>query len=79
MSESPKKLFFFNDSERNTYRNASENSKAKIPSVAHFGKIEFYRGPLCPRRALVGMPVKRKEMQAPHSVSGVPTTDGWDQ
>ena len=31
VSESPEELFFFNASELNTYRNASEKSKAEIP------------------------------------------------
>ena len=42
MSESPEELFFFNASELNTYRNASENSKAEIPGAAYFSKIESF-------------------------------------
>lgn len=42
MSESPEELFFFNASELNTYRNASENSKAEIPGAAYLSKIESF-------------------------------------
>ena len=42
VSESPEDLFFFNASELNTYRNASENSKAEIPNAAYFSKIESF-------------------------------------
>ena len=42
VSESPEELFFFNASELNTYRNASENSKAGIPGAAYLSKIESF-------------------------------------
>ena len=42
MSESPEELFFFNVSELNMYRNASENSKTEIPGAAYFSKIETF-------------------------------------
>ncbi|CAH3135445.1 unnamed protein product, partial [Porites lobata] len=42
VSESPEELFFFNASELNTYRNASENSKAEIPGAAYLNKIESF-------------------------------------
>ena len=42
VSESPEELFFFDASELNTYRNASENSKAEIPGAAYFSKIESF-------------------------------------
>ena len=42
VNESPEKLFFFNASELNTYRNASENSKAEIPGAAYLSKIESF-------------------------------------
>ena len=83
VSESPEELLFFNASELNTYRNTSENSKAKIPGAACFSKIEsfiedhYVRGELFFN--FVGMPAISRAMQAPHSVPGVPTTDGWDQ
>ena len=83
MSESPEELFFFNASELNTYRNASENSNAEIPGAAYLSKIEsfiedhYVRGELFLH--FIEMPAISKAMQAPHSVPGVPTTDGWDQ
>ena len=43
VSESLEELFFFNSSELNTYRNASENSKAEIPGAAYFCKIVLLR------------------------------------
>ena len=42
VSESLEELFFFNASELNTYRNASENSKAEIPGAAYLSKIESF-------------------------------------
>ena len=42
VSESPEELFFFNVSELNMYRNASENSKTEIPGAAYFSKIETF-------------------------------------
>jgi len=42
LSESSEELFFFNASELNAYRNASENSKAEIPGAAYFRKIESF-------------------------------------
>ena len=60
------------------YRNASENSKAEIPGEAYFRKIESFIEDHHVRGEL-RMPVIAKEMQAPHSVPGVPTTDGCNQ
>ena len=83
VSESPEELFFFNASELNTYRNASENSKAEIPGAAYLSKIESLLRTTTSEESsflnFVGMPAISKAMQAPHSVPGVPTTDGWDQ
>jgi len=42
LSESSEELFFFNASELNAYRNASENSKAEIPGAACFRMIESF-------------------------------------
>ena len=42
VSESPEELFFFNVSELNMCRNASENSKTEIPGAAYFSKIETF-------------------------------------
>ena len=77
------KGYFFYSSELNTYRNASENSKAEIPGAAYFSKIEsFIEDPMSGESFFfnfVGMPVNSKEMKPTHSVPGVPTTDRWGQ
>ena len=42
VSELPEKLFFFNSTQLNTYRNASVNNKMKVPGSAYFIKIEKF-------------------------------------